>query len=41
MDRALEDVISERQVGTTASAREQLTAADGHSEKKPAGGQKK
>lgn len=41
MDRALDDVISERQVGTMASAREQLTAADVHSEKKPAGWQKK
>lgn len=42
MDRALDDVISERQVGTMLSPREQSTAADGgHSEKKPAGGQKK
>ena len=42
MDRALDDVISERQVGTMPSPREQSTAADGgHSEKKPAGWQKK
>ena len=41
MDRALDDVISERQVGTMVSAREQLTVADVHSEKKPAGWQKK
>lgn len=41
MDRALDDVISERQVGTMASAHKQLAAADDHSEKKPAGGQKK
>ena len=38
MDRALDDVISERQVGTMASARKQLTAADVRSFREETGG---